>query len=641
MLKLGRSVRWLDRQAAAPWAGPSVTQDDVTASSHDGGSQGFRGRLILAIALALLVVIAVFGVLTYRALSEARSDLNEAKSLISKDLNAGSSLLSEKGRRSTERDLVRVAADTTAAEQAVRSSFAVSILGALPFLHAQRNGVMSLAEDAGSSAGVGRSLILRIDDLEKASAGTTVSLDQLARLGTAVRRARVRLRGFDRSAAGLWGSLGTARTTFDRDDRRIVSILTQGSRAISFALPFLGADGPRQYAIAGENNSEMRDQGAVESVALMRAQAGTLSVVSASSVDNLTPLKAPVGVTIPTGTNAIFGGLQTTQIWTSVNATADFSFSGSVMKDMFPLTTAQQVDGVIGLDVPTLASLLKLTGPVAVPGIVQPITASNVANVLLNQLYGGISPGGQNQRHDEISGAAQAIFHALSGEHVDIAALAHALADDIQGRHLMVWDANATSESTLKALGASGDIDTSHPDRTFHLAVENATATKLDYFVNVGLTTHVKIDAVGDALVDTSVKIRNTAPAGQPASFQLGPDDINSFTTGQYVSRVEFWSPAGSIVAEGTPESGLVLRQVETSVLPQQTGTVTFQTVIPHAVVNGHLELRFVPQPRLVPEQLSIDLSAPGWGIQGPAHRSQSLGTTATFTWGLLRHASG
>jgi hypothetical protein len=593
----------------------------------------------LAIALALLAVLAVFGVLAYRALAQARSDLNEAKSLVSKDLNGGS-LLSEKGRRSTERDLAQVAADTSEAEHAVQSSFAVSILGALPLLHAQRNGVMSLAQDAGTSAAIGRSLILQIDDLEKVSAGTTVSLAQLARLGNAVQRARVRLDAFDRSAAGLWGSLGTARSTFDRDDRRIVSLLRQGSRAISFALPVLGADGPRQYAIAGENNSEMRDQGAVESVALMRAQAGTLSVVSASSVDNLTPLKGPVSVAIPAGTNDIFGGLQPTQLWTSVNATAHFSFSGSVMRDMFPLTTAQQVDGVIGLDVPTLASLLKLTGPVAVPGIAQPITASNVANVLLNQLYVGLSPGGQNQRHDEISGAAQAIFHALSGEHVDIAALAHALADDIQGRHLMVWDSNATSESILKSLGASGDVDTSSPNRTFHLAVENATATKLDYFVDVGLTAHVKIDAVGDALIDTSVKIRNTAPAGQPASFQLGPDDINSFTSGQYVTRVEFWSPAGSVVADGTPESGLVLRQAETSVLPQQTGTVTFQTVIPHAVVNGHLMLRFVPQPRLVPEQLTIDFSAPGWGIQGPTHRSQSLGTTATFNWGLQHQAA-
>jgi hypothetical protein len=589
----------------------------------------------------LLVVIAVLGVFAYRALSHARADLNAAKSLITQDLNSGTSLLSNAGRRATERDLAVVASDTNAAEHAVESSFAVSIFGALPLLHAQRNGVVSLAQDAGTSAAIGRSLILQIDDLEEASAGTTVSLTQLARLGTAVQRARVRLEAFDRSAAGLWGSLGTARTTFDRDDRRIISSLIQGSRAISFALPFLGADGPRQYAIAGENNSEMRDQGAVESVALMRTQAGTLSVVSSSSVDNLTPLKGPVGVPIQAGTNEIFGGLQPTQLWTSVNANADFSFSGSVMRDMFPLTTAQQVDGVIGLDVPTLASLLSLTGPVAVPGIAEPITAANVADVLLNQLYVGVSSGGQNHRHDEISGAAQAIFHALSGEHVDIAALAHALAEDIQGRHLMVWDSNGASESILKALGASGEVDTSSPDRTFHLAVENATATKLDYFVNVGLTTHVKIDAVGDALVDTSVKIRNTAPAGQPVSFQLGPDDINSFTPGQYVSRVEFWSPAGSIVADGTPESGLVLRQVETSVLAQQTGTVTFQTVIPHAVVNGNLMLRFVPQPRLVPEQLSIDLSAPGWAIQGPTHRSQSLGTTATFNWGLQRRALG
>jgi len=123
----------------------------------------------------------------------------------------------------------------------------------------------------------------------------------------------------------------------------------------------------------------------------------------------------------------------------------------------------------------------------------------------------------------------------------------------------------------------------------------------------------------------------------QPPSYQYGPDDVNSFTPGQYVARVFLWGPRGADVPDSTAESGLLLTQSHFSLLAHQSNKVTFATEIPHAVTDGHLTLRLVPQGRLRPDQLTVHLSAPGWSIAGSTSRSMAWSSTQTLHWGLSR----
>ena len=353
------------------------------------------------------------------------------------------------------------------------------------------------------------------------------------------------------------------------------------------------------------------------------------------SVDGIEPSRA-VNVTIPAGTDAVFGGYQPRSLWQSVNATADFPLSGSLMQAMFAQVQGVHVNGVIALDVPALASLLTLTGPVLVPGIAGPISAQNVAQVILHDQYSAYPPGSaQAQRQENVAAVAHATIEQMKSEHIDLAALGSALANDVEGRHLMVWDEASRNESILTAIGASGSLDSTAPTRTFHLAVENSTATKLDYYVQPSVNVQVDLTSNGDALVDTTVTVANTTPSGLGPSYQTGPDGINSFTPGQYVGRVVLWAPRGSITPQSTPESGLRVSQTQTNVLPQQSQTVSFATVIPHAVVNGHLMLRFVPQPRLNPMGFQLELSAPGWHVTKAPTVSPNLATTTEYTWSL------
>jgi hypothetical protein len=561
---------------------------------------------VLLLALGWAVLDAWHAARAARAsLAEARTDLGSLTALRSE-------LLTVDGRRQAAATLDQVGDLAAQAAQQLRSSRGLDVLGVLPYLGAQRTASLDLALDVEQTAATGHLLLATVDTLVADSRGGVVSLPALAQLDRQLVTAVGRQRRMDRPDGGLLHPLADARAKFDTLDLRIVSLLDQGQRLVSYAIPFLGGDGPRTYLVAAENNAEMRDGGAVLSYSVLTTDAGSYTATTAQTVGDIV-LSHPAAVPVPAGTQAVFGGYAPTQLWQSTDATADFAWSGADMQAMFAQATGVRVDGVIGVDVPMLGRLLALTGPVLVPGISVPVSAANVVPLLLHDLYDGERPSSEVVHEDREAAVFRAIIRQLRHSHVDVARLADALAQGVAGRHLMVWDGVPAYERTLAAFGASGTVAGTEPSRTFHLAVENGTASKLDYYVHVSLVARVVVTAGNHAVVNTTVTVVNDAPAGQAPSYQLGPDGISSTVVGQYIGHVYLWSPLGAQVEGGVPESGLIVAEHDVSVLPQQHATVRFQTVIPAAVRDGRLDLDYVPQPRIFPEQLTVLLSAPSW----------------------------
>ena len=281
---------------------------------------------------------------------------------------------------------------------------------------------------------------------------------------------------------------------------------------------------------------------------------------------------------------AVFGDYQPTSLWQSVNATADFPLSGSIMQAMFAQVEGLHVDGVIALDAPGLASPLTLMGPVSVPGIAGPISAQNVKPRSCTISTWRTRRGRLRRKCRNTLRGGSRHRRPMKFEHIDLAALGNALAKEVEGRHLMVWDEARRNESALTAIGAtgigasghrgigaSGSLDSTAPTPRFRLVVEHSTATTLDYYVQLSVNVKVHVTSDRYALVNTTVTAANTTPWGSKANDQTGPDGINSFTPGQYVGRVVLWSPRRSISPQSTPESGLRLSQTQTNVLPQHS----------------------------------------------------------------------
>jgi hypothetical protein len=378
----------------------------------------------------------------------------------------------------------------------------------------------------------------------------------------------------------------------------------------------------------------MRDQGAVLSYVLVSFKGGRISLDRRGSIADI-QLTAPTATTIPQGTQEVFGSIRPTQTWQSVNATADFTFSGRAMADMYRQASGQPVDGVIALDVPALAAVLRTVGAVEIDGVAEPVTADNVGRLLLNDFYQGLGPtSDQTIRRERQGEVVKAVVDRLTVGARDAVTLGRALGDTAQGGHLRLWSADATEEDVFERTGLGGGPATKDADRTFHLAIENRTASKLDYFVKPSVSQDVQVSKMGTAVVRTTVVIENRAPTTAGPSYQFGPAAITE-KPGDYLAWVLLWGPAGSRqVQNGVAESGLNLSQFILAVPAGGRREITFETIIPNAVRKGRLNLRFVPQARLEPMPLAVTLRTERGGAvggspaswQGALDRVQNLG---------------
>jgi hypothetical protein len=505
-------------------------------------------------------------------------------------------------------------ASIASARQRVAGSPVLSIAGVVPGLRGQRAGFIGLIDDSGEAAVAGRGLLAAVDGL----AGRTqlrdgaLPLDGVAELQQQVRATGDAIGAQSQGEGGLWGPLGDARREFDEIAASSARRLTEGADALGAARGFLGAGGNRRYLVAAQNNAEMRDQGAVLSYVVVSFQGGRMTMEKQGSVADLT-LTTPASTPIPPGTREAFGAIKPTQTWQSVNATADFAFSGRAMADMYRQAVGQPVDGVIALDVPALARLLRTVGAVVIDGVAEPVTEGNVGRLLLSDFYQGLGPtSDQTIRRERQGDVVRAVVDRIgSGAH-DSVALGRALGDAAAGGHLRLWSADTGEEEVFERTGLGGGPATKDAERTFHVAVQNRTASKLDYFVKPAVRQEVRVTDQGTAVVRTTVIVENRAPTDARPSYQFGPAAITE-KPGDYLAWVLLWGPAGSRqLQNGVSESGLNLSQFVVAVPAGERREVTFETVLSAAVVDGELRLRLVPQPRLEPMPLTVTLRSGG-----------------------------
>jgi Protein of unknown function (DUF4012) len=586
------------------------------------------GLLMVSVGFLLFVVLFVTAA---SRLNGARVSLEKARASLASIDDNSSDLLTSTGRAHAL-VILKQAASESANAAAAKNSLSISVLANVPLLGKQVQGIDNLAADVHTASEQGISLLNSVNRLNNASSGTTVSLSALASLQSTVTHATNSLALLETSSGGLIGPIGSARTEFNARVAKIVTQLGRGNEILSYMSTFLGGQGPRNYLLAAENQAEMRDQGAILSVGQIHTVNGHLSMDTPTSVNDY-PITHPVDYPIPAGTEKVFGIDQPTLLWQSANLTADFPWSGGDLVAMYRQATGVSDNGVVAIDVHALSGLLSLSGPVSVPGISVPVSSQNAQSLLLNTLYKRYSSGSQTGRKDALAAVARASISRLDQEHVDPASLAHVLATEVAGRHLLVYDAQPNLEAIVRRYGASGAVDTTDPTRTFHLAVENATATKLDYFIATSIHQRVVLLPSGAADVFTTVTVTNNAPSGQAPSYQLGPDNSASHVPGEYVGIVYLWGPNGSIQANGTEESGLEVSVSNIDLLAGQHKTVVFSAVIPHALRNGSLALHWVPQPTIRPQTLAISVQGRGVSVTGPTTKQAVLTTSKTLTW--------
>jgi len=596
---------------------------------------GHRRRVVAGLLVVLGCLTALGAASAWHDLRPAQAEVEEAQTQLQTVVDPSSFATSEQ-RTANRVALAEAQAQLASARHRIGHSPAIWVAQFVPVLRRQRAGLLDLVDDARRGSATASALIDRVQSLSDAGQlrDGTIPLDSLPVISAETGRAAKVFEKMQRPAVGLLGPLGSARRRLDEVAASAATNLAQASDALGASHGFFGGDGERRYLLAIQNNAEMRDQGMVLSYGVLHFAGGRFQFERRGSIADLV-LKEPVSTPIPPGTQEVFGSIEPRTLWQSVNATADFEWSGRAMVDMYRQATGQTVDGVLTLDVPGLAELLRAVGPVSVGGVAEPVSAANVGRILLHDLYEGLGPGdSQSGRRERLQDVTGAVIDQLSNGNRDLLGLGAALGRASGGGHLRLWSTVESEEQAFVRTGLGGGPAATDADRTFHVAVENRTGTKLDYYVKPTVHQEVRFSGQNDVVVRTTVVIENKAPKGAAPSYQLGPDE---FTTqpGEYNAWVLLWGPAGAVQPRSTAESGLTLTQGSVTVNAGEKREVVFDTLIHDAVRKGRLMLRLVPQPRLEPMGLTVTLDPRGRRVDGPASWQGAWDRTRTVGWSV------
>ena len=588
-------------------------------------------QIALGVALGVVGLILIASIFTLLAFLNARSELSKAQGIARSLVNHRTELLSANGRVLAGSQLEQMRYYASQADATLNNNIAVSVLKLVPVVGTQVSGLTDTVHDVNVVAQNGEVLLDSANHVIAVSHGTSINLAGVAALDRQVHHSEQTLVALDKPAGGLWGPAHTERVKFDTELAKILALLHRGGEALDFAQPFLGSNGPHTYFVAGENNSEMRDQGAVLSWALLHVNHGTFTMDSAASVGTIT-LKHPAAVITDAGTRAAFAALYPTRIWQSVNAVGNFPVSARWMIAMLKQRLHISVDGVVGVDVQTLANILKVTGGVKVktiPG--RTVDSANVASLLLYRLYLQYPAGSQQGRHDEITAVAQASVDKMRTANYDLGGFIHALAKASQGRHLLFYDTNPALERTVASFGGAGGMQDLGANGV-HLSIQAGVAAKLDWFLHTHVTYDVRLDSRGTAYITTTLIIHNSAPTNAKPSYALGPDHTNSFTPGEYIGRVYEWLPAGATAPGAISEEGMSLQRAIRTVYAGETQEVIFTSIWLGAEHHGAFTLHFVPQSLIHPSNVTVNFTS-DQGLNGPVQTSFLGNQFVTLRW--------
>lgn len=296
----------------------------------------------------------------------------------------------------------------------------------------------------------------------------------------------------------------------------------------------LGGNGPRTYLVEQVNPAELRAGGGfIGGYSVIRADHGSLTVIrsgDAYELANPRPLPGQQGfIPQPSPLREVIP--RTSWSFVDSNLYPDFPSNAKEAASFAQPGLGTSVDAVISMDYYTVAKMLELTGPLAVPGY--PITVD--ANTFIPQMI----------QHDLTDANHKAILTAIAGplmERVSTLspdrwpALIAAFNSLVARRHFQAYFNNADVESEIDRVGWSG---TMNPTGTADYMMEvesNYSGSKANYFVSRHYTVvlsrsgselhhKVTVDLVNGTPYGSYVEVDYRADVrlyvGIPAAFTL------------------------------------------------------------------------------------------------------------------------
>jgi hypothetical protein len=289
------------------------------------------------------------------------------------------------------------------------------------------------------------------------------------------------------------GTIGQALAAIDQFGT-LIPILTE----------VLGGNGARTYLIEQVNPAELRPGGGfIGTYSVLRADHGALTLIKSGDAGELSVPRAVVG---QSGYVAPPGPLRESLLhnasWSfdDSNFFPDFPSNAQAAENFAQARLGVHIDGVMAVDYYTVAKLLGLTGPIAVPGYGITLTADNLVPLIIQYDIAAFTDLRANVVHKAILAAvAGPLFQRIATLQSGYwPALIGALNDLATSRHLQAYFNNGDVQKAIDQYGWSG-IQKTPSAGDYMMEVEsNLGSTKANYFVTRNYT--VELTRSGDTL---------------------------------------------------------------------------------------------------------------------------------------------
>lgn len=307
--------------------------------------------------------------------------------------------------------------------------------------------------------------------------------------------------------------------------------------------PMLGADGPRTYVVAMQNNAELRSSGGiVGSLALLRAENGSISIVRQASTRDFPPLDD--ALPLSDSTVALFEDRPGRYVQ-NITSIPDFTEAGATLALRWAQQFGEEVDGVVAIDAVVAKHLIQATGDVSFG----PFTANadTIVPILLSEIYASITD--PVEQDAVFADAANTLFAAALGGG-EPQRLIGALATSASENRIRIWSAHPDEEARLAAstLGGALPVD---DERGPYVGVlfNDTTGGKMNFYTDADISTSVGV-CRGEPTTQVRVTWTNNAPAD--AAEQL-PEYVTAggyygVEAGDVRTLIAIYGPEGATV---------------------------------------------------------------------------------------------
>lgn len=310
---------------------------------------------------------------------------------------------------------------------------------------------------------------------------------------------RAHVRDSDLQALGL-GSFVHTLHTLDAFAPRLPTYLSYG-RQILAALPdLLGITKPVHYLLFDLDSDELRPSGGFQGVySVLTFKGGQLA--SGIHLQNIYAIDCPNGFPpncVPHFLPASYNWFTYHDGLRNANLDPDYPATARLDERMLGVDHGPAVAGVISLTPIIIQQALTLTGPLAVPGYPQKMTAQNFSELI--HYYHSIAGSANISTSKAFDAAAgSALLHAFSRlSQQDQSRFMQLALADLRAGDLQVYFNDQRVESVLSALGLDGALKKPAGD-TFEVINTNHGGNYANVDVTATQTDHVVIDRQGSA----------------------------------------------------------------------------------------------------------------------------------------------